>query len=66
MESPIKNFYGKILGYVESLPNGDKIYRNFYRKILYYYRKNRDVTTDFYNRILAQGDIGSGLLYKLK
>lgn len=62
----VKDFYGKILGYIETSSNGDKTIRDFYRKILGYYRKDRNVTTDFYGKILAKGDISSGLLFKAK
>ena len=52
----IKDFYGKILGYIETLPNGDKVLRNLYRKILGRYNKATDTTRNFYGQIIAKGD----------
>lgn len=61
-EITIRNFSGQIIGYVKTLPNGDKEVRNFYKQIMGYYRKSRNVTTDFYGRILYQGDMSTALL----
>ncbi|MBQ8840544.1 MAG: phage gp6-like head-tail connector protein [Clostridia bacterium] len=55
-EETIKDWTGRIIGYIETKPNGDKVVRAFSRRILGYYYKNRNVTTDFYGRVLAQGD----------
>lgn len=67
MEQPIRDFYGRILGYIETKPNGDKVLRNFYKQILGKYNKATDTTRDFYGRIIAKGDQLSMLLtYKNK
>lgn len=58
----IKDFYGKILGTVETLANGNKIVRDFYGKILGKYDSRLDVTRDFYGRIIARGDQSAMLL----
>jgi hypothetical protein len=58
----IRDFYGKIIGYIETKPNGDKVVRDFYNKILGYYYASRNVTTDFYNKIIARGDC-CGMLF---
>lgn len=58
---PIKDFYNRILGYIEEKPNGD-----FYNRILGTYYKSQNVTKDFYNRIIARGDVTSGLVYNAK
>ncbi len=60
----IKDFYNRVIGRIETLPNGDKVVRDFYNKILGYYRKREDVTTDFYGRIVARGEACSILLNK--
>ncbi|MBO5712219.1 MAG: hypothetical protein J6R47_05205 [Acholeplasmatales bacterium] len=59
----IRDFYNRILGYIETDKDGNKIVRDFYRKILGRYDKKQDVTRDFYNRIIARGDNTSALLY---
>ena len=62
-ETIIRDYYGRIIGYVETEPNGDKIFRDFYRRILGKYNKALNVTRDFYGRIVARGDAGTGLIY---
>ena len=60
----IKDFYGKIIGTVETDDAGNKIARDFYGKILGKYRKDTDKTYDFYGKILSKGDITSALVWK--
>lgn len=59
----IREFSGRIIGYIETKPNGDKVVTAFSGRILGYYFKNRDVTTDFYQRIIARGDCCGMLLF---
>lgn len=59
----IRDFYGKILGTIETDNKGNKTVRNFYGKILGYYDKANNVTRDFYKKIIARGDQTSGLIY---
>lgn len=61
-EQVIREFSGRIIGYIQTDQNGDKIIRDFYRKILGKYDKRLDVTRDFYGRIIAKGDQSSMLL----
>lgn len=63
-EETLRDFYGKIIGYVQTTPSGDKVYRDFYRKIVARYIKASNRTIDFYGRIIGYGDIGTSLLYK--
>ena len=58
----LRNYQGKILGTIETKPNGDKIVRNFLGKILGKYDKKQDVTRDFLGKILAKGDMSSMLI----
>lgn len=58
----IKNFSGKILGYIETLPNGDKVAHDFSGKILGKYKKATNTTHDFTGRILAKGDMVASLI----
>ena len=66
----ITDFYGRIIGSLETNEdrnpevNGDITARDFYGKILGYYRKKRNVTTDFYGRIIGNGDLTSGLIWE--
>lgn len=60
-EQTIKDWKGKIIGFIEVLPNGDKIIRDFYRKILGKFDSRLNVTKDFYGRIIAQGDLSTML-----
>ena len=62
-EEIIRDFYGRIIGYVSVEDNGDKTFRDFYRRILGTYDKSLNVTRDFYKRVVAKGDAGVGLIY---
>lgn len=65
MTTTIKDWTGKIIGYIDTLNNGDKVVRDFYRRILGKYDKNMDVTKDFYGRIVARGD-QSAMLFSME
>lgn len=56
MKEVIKNFEGRIIGYEETLSNGDVKVSDFSGRILGYYRKSQDKTVDFYGRIVARGN----------
>ena len=58
----IRDFYNKIIGYIETDKDGNKTVRDFYRRILGRYDKKHDVTRDFYNRIIGKGDLSAMLL----
>ena len=53
----IKDFYGRIVGYIETDAAGNKCVKDFYRRVLGYYDKATNTTKDFYNRIIAKGDV---------
>lgn len=61
-EITIRNYHGQIIGYIKTLPNGDKEVRNFHKQIVGYYRKSRNVTTDYFGHILYKGDMAAALL----
>ena len=63
MKTPIKDFYGKILGFVDEDTQGNKKITDFYGKIVAKYNKATNKTTDFYGHIIGQGDMGVSLLY---
>lgn len=60
-EEVIKDWRGKIIGYIQTDSKGNKIIRDFYRKILGRYDKTLNVTKDFYGRLVAKGDQSSML-----
>lgn len=55
----VKEFSGKIIGYLDKQSNGDIVVKDFYGKILGYYRKNINKTIDFYGRTVANGNYAS-------
>ena len=61
----IRDFYGKILGSVETDSKGDKTVRDFYGRILGYYDKVNNVTRDFYKKIVGRGDQAVSLIYRV-
>ena len=61
-KEPIKDWQGKILGFIETESNGNKVLRDFYGRILGKYDKNSNVTRDFYGRQDGKGDVLMPLL----
>lgn len=61
-KEPIKDWTGKILGFVETDGSGNKVLRDFYGRILGKYNKSRDITQDFYGRQVGKGDVLMTLL----
>ncbi|MBR4800723.1 MAG: hypothetical protein IK048_03550 [Clostridia bacterium] len=59
----ITKFSGQIVGFIDVESNGDKTVRDFYGKILGYYRKSNNATTLFSGRIIAFGDV-SAIFFK--
>lgn len=66
MKEPLKDFQNRIIGYVETKPNGDKIGYDFYLRIVGYYDKRANLTKDFYHRVVGRGDILSSLIVQYK
>lgn len=63
-EEYIKDFNGRILGIIKTKPNGDKVAIDFpSRKILGYYQKQYDHTTDFIGRVISRGDTVVSFIY---
>lgn len=63
-KEPIREFGGKIIGWIETDKDGNQQVRDFYGKILGKYDKSLNVTRDFYGRILTRGNTVAGLVYK--
>lgn len=58
----IRDFYNRVLGYIETDAHGNKTARDFYKRILGTYDARLDVTRDFYNRIIGKGDLTAALI----
>jgi len=58
----IKDFYGRIMGTIDEDNMGNKIARDFYRRVVGKYDKQSNVTRDFYGRVVARGDAVSSLI----
>lgn len=57
----------KILGIIETAPNGDQTARDYTtRKILGYYRAQFNQTTDFIGNVIATGNCVVALIYNKK
>ena len=63
MQEPLRDFYNRVIGWIETKPNGDKIGYDFYKRIVGYYEKQNNVTRDFYKRIIAKGDVLASLIW---
>ena len=60
----IKDFGGRIIGYLEYDSDGNITVRDFYRVIKGKSDAKQGVTRDFYGRIIARGNCASMLLNK--
>ncbi|MBO6285100.1 MAG: hypothetical protein J6O18_02150 [Bacilli bacterium] len=58
----IRDFGGRIIGYLEHESNGDVTARDFGGRILGRYEARNDVTKDFGGRILYRGNMAAALL----
>lgn len=64
MEEYIKDFSGRILGIIKTETNGDKTAIDFpSRRVLGYYKKQYDHTTDFVGRVISRGDTVVSFIY---
>ena len=64
MTETIRDFYGKILGFIEEDMQGNKTAYNFHRQILGTYNKKENVTRNFLGAIVARGDVTTSLIYE--
>ena len=65
-KTAVRDFYGRILGWIYDDGRGNKTVRNFYGQIVAKYDKATNLTRDFYGRIIGRGDISTSLLYNDK
>lgn len=59
----IREFSGKILGYVETDLKGNQVVKDFYGYIVAKYDKDANMTRDFYGRVIGYGNLAVGQLY---
>ena len=63
-KTTIKDFYNRILGYIEvDTVTGVKVAYDFYRRRLGKYDPRENNTRYFYGRILSNGDTTQSLVY---
>lgn len=62
MRETIREFDGRIIGYMDYESNGNIVVRDFYGKILGKYDKSQDVTMDAGGRILFRGNMAGSLI----
>lgn len=63
-EEYIRDFQHRIIGIIQTMPNGDQIARDFNtRQVLGYYRARYDHTTNFSGVVLARGNALTGLIF---
>ena len=63
---PVKNFSGKILGYIEYKPNGDQELKNYSGMILGTFNATRNITQNYSGTILNYGNTLTMLLKDTK
>lgn len=56
MKQPIKDWRGKVIGFVEEDQIGNKVIRDYQGRILGKYNKRLDITQDFHGHQVAKGD----------
>ena len=61
-KTPIREFSGNIIGWLEDDGEGNQLVRSFTGNILGFYRKSEDKTRDFYGRIIGNGNLLALLL----
>lgn len=56
MQEPIKDWRGKVIGFVEEDHIGNKVIRDYQGRVLGKYNKSLNVTQDFHGHQVAKGD----------
>ena len=62
-KEPVREFGGKIIGWVETDKDGNQDIRTFTGAIIARYDARMKVTRDFYGRILTKGNTAVGQLF---
>lgn len=60
---PVKDWSGKVLGFVETDKKGNQIVKNFGGKVLARYNAEKDWTTDYAGKLLSRGNTAISYIY---
>lgn len=63
---PIKDFYGRIYGYLDTKPNGDVWAYDFYGRLCGKYIASENVTKNFWGQNVSTGNTVVALISTLK
>jgi len=58
----IRDFFGKIIAYIDYKENGDQELRNYQQTVLGRYIVSKNTTTDYFGKILSRGNTLVGLI----
>lgn len=61
---PVKDWTGKILGWVDTDSHGNQVVKNFGGRVLAKYDAQNDRTTDFAGKVLSHGNTAIAYIYK--
>ena len=65
MKQPVKDYYNRVIGWIDEKPNGDQIGYDYYHRIVGYYEKRTNLTKDYYRRIVGKsGNMLSSLIFQ--
>ena len=65
-KEPVKEFSGRIIGFLETDAQGNQRLKDFSGRILGTYDKNQDCTKEFSGRIITRGNTLLALLFSKK
>ena len=60
---PVKDWSGRVLGFVETDKKGNQIVKNFGGKVLARYNAEKDWTTDYAGKLLSRGNTAISYIY---
>lgn len=60
----VKDGRGRVIGWLDTMNNGDIMVKDYAGRILGWYRKAQDMTTDYAGRFLNYGNTAISLVYR--
>ena len=60
----IRDVKGRVIGWLDTLHNGDIMVKDYAGRVLGYYRKAQDMTTEYAGRFLNYGNTCVSLIYR--